>query len=109
MLQELQKAGKHSFALFPEAKINVGYVTLDATCITQLFKYVYPDHSLCHDTSRWVKNRKGEWVHPKWDESQLQLQSGYAIFNKLFDLPAIMHLPGNNHYFWFSLQTDSDG
>ncbi len=45
----IEDAGERGFALFPESKMRIGFVTLDSMCIGSIFKQLYREK--CKDSS----------------------------------------------------------
>ncbi|MCP4083397.1 MAG: hypothetical protein GY743_24525, partial [Planctomycetaceae bacterium] len=97
MRRDLEAREARGFALFPESKIQVSYVTLDATCIAYLYRRLYPD-------SFRVPGKRPETTRAK-TISDVTADHTPEIFAKLFRLPKIRRLR-RSHQFRYSLQTD---
>jgi hypothetical protein len=95
MRRDMEDAEGRGFALFPETSSKVSYVTLDGTCITQLFKQLHPE--ACRTADGHAKSA-----------GTLLFEDGERIFNSIFFLDRVRALR-SNHFFRFSVATDGFG
>ena len=109
MHKELVGGGRYAFALFPECNVGVNYVTLDAICITQLYKAIFPDDPLCRSATEFYMKKNGKKVFYTLDKGPLRKERGHVIFKKLFNVNYIKKLHSKDQFFRYSLQTDGYG
>ena len=95
MRRELENKDDRGFALFPEPKMNMSYVTLDATCLVRLYKQL--ERKGCQDFD-------GKMI----TDGDLSILHCERVFASLFCLRGIRKLAQNKH-FRFSFQTDGYG
>ena len=108
MLRDFEDGELRLFALLPETKTDVSYVTFDPRSICLIFKSLYPEDPLC---SYLKVSGQAETGHStrNYNVADLTLFSGPQIFERLFNMKYINKLRGKDHHFRFSLTTDGYG
>lgn len=111
MLRDLEDANKRPFALFPEAKMDVSYITLDSSCIAYIFKSLFPTHSYCYKEEKQVVLKTKGLVMRKYKLKNADMAHlhGREIFGKLFNMAYINKLRGKEHQFRYTIMTDGYG
>jgi hypothetical protein len=96
MRGDLEAVGVRGFALFPETKVRISYLSLDARCVAYIFRSMHSHSFLVPGTSR----KKGI--------ADVAMEHGKEIFAEVFKMDKVTGLR-RNHHFRYSLQTDGVG
>ncbi len=101
MRRDMEDAEAKAFALFPESKIAMSYVTLDSVCITQIYKILHPTMCIAHnpDTRKDVPITTGD----------LSMLHRKRIFRTLFHMKTVHALKHRRFHFTYSMNTDGYG
>ena len=109
MLRDFEDADHRRFALFPEAKMDVSYITLDSACIAYIFKSLFPDHDYCHEKQVTLNGNDTVTRRNKLSNANMAYEHGREIFAQLFDMKYINRLRGKEHQFRYTIVTDGYG